>query len=129
MNAKKLIALLLAAVLCLSFAACGGNDEPETTTEAPVADSTEAVDATEAPSEAESTEAASEAESTELASEGESTEAASEAESVDAEDVVVPTEYADIVALYNEAAAKADLADFTPIPTGESRRKEIDLTA
>lgn len=76
MNAKKLIALLLAAVLCLSFAACGGNDEPETT-EAPVADSTEAVDATEAPSEAESTEAASEAESTEAATE-EATEAASE---------------------------------------------------
>ena len=80
MNAKKLIALLLAAVLCLSFAACGGNDEPETTTEAPVADSTEAVDATEAPSEVESTEAASEAESTETASEAESTEAASEEE-------------------------------------------------
>ena len=28
----------------------------------------------------------------------------------------------------DEAAAKADLADFTPIPAGESRRKEIDLT-
>ncbi|MBQ6932725.1 MAG: hypothetical protein IJN38_11410 [Clostridia bacterium] len=103
----SVLALLMAAIMVLTFAACGGNDEPETTTEAPVADSTEAVDATEAPSEAESTEAASEAESTELASEGESTEAASEAESVDAEDVVVPTEYADIVALYNEAAAKA----------------------
>ncbi|MBQ2963956.1 MAG: hypothetical protein IJE14_04775 [Clostridia bacterium] len=75
---KKLLALLMALAMVFTLAACGGNDEPETTTEAPVADSTEAVDATEAPSEAESTEAASEAESTEAASEAESTEAASE---------------------------------------------------
>ncbi len=75
---KKLLALLMALAMVFTLAACGGNDEPETTTEAPVADSTEAVDATEAPSEAESTEAASEAESTEAASEAESTEAVSE---------------------------------------------------
>ena len=40
----KLLALLMALVLCLSFAACGGKEEPETTT---VPDEvTEAVDAT-----------------------------------------------------------------------------------
>ncbi|MBR3755006.1 MAG: hypothetical protein IKK49_07945 [Clostridia bacterium] len=77
---KKLLALLMALAMVFTLAACGGNDEPETTTEAPAADSTEAVDATEAPSEVESTEAASEAESTEAASEAESTEAASEEE-------------------------------------------------
>ncbi len=40
----KLLALLMALVLCLSFAACGGKEEPETTT-APD-EVTEAVDAT-----------------------------------------------------------------------------------
>ncbi len=40
----KIVALLMALVLCLSFAACGGKEEPETTT---VPDEvTEAVDAT-----------------------------------------------------------------------------------
>ena len=76
---KKLLALLMALAMVFTLAACGGNDEPETTTQAPVADATDAVDATEAPSEAESTEAASEAESTEAASE-EATEAVSEEE-------------------------------------------------
>ena len=103
----SVLALLMAAIMVLTFAACGGNDEPETTTQAPVAESTDAVDATEAPSEAESTEAASEAESTEPASDADITEAASEAESTEATEVVVPTEKADIVALYNEATAKA----------------------
>lgn len=107
MNAKKLIALLLAAVLCLSFAACGGNDEPETTTEAPVADSTEAVDATEAPSEVESTEAASEAESTEPASEVESTEAASEEATEEATEAAKkPEGTAAIVEYFNTAVNK-----------------------
>ena len=77
---KKLLALLMALAMVFTLAACGGNDEPETTTAAPVADSTEAVDATEAPSEVESTEAASEVESTEAASE-EASEAVSEEES------------------------------------------------
>ena len=103
----SVLALLMAAIMVLTFAACGGNDEPETTTEAPAAESTDAVDATEAPSEVESTEAASEAESTEASSEAESTEAASEAESTEATEVVIPTEKADIVALYNDATAKA----------------------
>ena len=108
MNAKKLIALLLAAVLCLSFAACGGNDEPETTTEAPVADSTEAVDATEAPSEAESTETASEAESTEAASEVESTEEATEAVSEEETEAAAkkPETTAEVVEYFNTAVNK-----------------------
>ena len=50
---KKLLALLMALAMVFTLAACGGNDEPETTTQAPVADATDAVDATEAPSEAE----------------------------------------------------------------------------
>ncbi|MBR4049120.1 MAG: hypothetical protein IKK09_01340 [Clostridia bacterium] len=75
---KKLLALLMALAMVFTLAACGGNDEPETTTEAPVADATDDVNATEAPSEVESTEAASEVESTEAASEVESTEAATE---------------------------------------------------
>lgn len=33
---KKLLAILMALAMLLSFAACGGNEEPETTTEAPV---------------------------------------------------------------------------------------------
>lgn len=76
---KKLLALLMALAMVFTLAACGGNDEPETTTAAPVEDATDAVDATEAPSEAESTEAASEAESTEAATE-EASEAVSEEE-------------------------------------------------
>lgn len=107
MNAKKLIALLLAAVLCLSFAACGGNDEPETTTEAPVANSTEAVDATEAPSEVESTEAASEVESTEAATE-EATEEATEAVSEEETEAAAkkPEGTAAIVEYFNTAVNK-----------------------
>ena len=44
---KKILALMLAFAMLFSFAACGGNDEPETTT-APVEESTEAP-ATDAP--------------------------------------------------------------------------------
>ncbi len=106
----SVLALLMAAMMVITFASCGGNDEPETTTQAPVVESTDDVNATEAPSEAESTEPASEAESTEPASEAESTEAASEAESTEAEEVVAPTAKADIVALYNEATAYAKTA-------------------
>ncbi len=123
----SVLALLMAAIMVLTFAACGGNDEPETTTQAPVAESTEAVDATEAPSEVESTEAASEVESTEAASEVESTEAASEAESTEAEEVVAPTAKADIVALYNEATAYAKSAKpgFSKTVTTELQNLEM----
>lgn len=110
----SVVALLVAAMMLVSFAACGGNETPEETTTAPTVedDSTVAADAsvkessvaevesTEAPSEVESTEAASEVESTEAPAEVESTEEATEA-------VVAPTSVADIVALYNEATAKA----------------------
>ncbi len=101
---KKLLALLMALTMIFTLAACGGNDEPETTTEAPVADSTEAVDATEAPSEAESTEA----ESTEAASEVESTEAASEEATEEATEAapVGDMSKADFVAFLNAETAK-----------------------
>ena len=45
---KKLLAVLLAVAMLFSFAACGGNEEPETTTAAPVEESTDAP-ATDAP--------------------------------------------------------------------------------
>ena len=103
---KKLLALLMALAMVFTLAACGGNDEPETTTEAPVADSTEAVDATEAPSEAESTEAASEAESTEAASE-EATEAASEEATEEATEAAKkPETTAEVVEYFNTAVNK-----------------------
>ena len=84
----KIVALLMALVLCLSFAACGGKDEPETTT-APEA--TEQADApideqTTAPAQAD-TEDETQAEgdvTTEAVTEAEgeaTTEAASESES------------------------------------------------
>ena len=122
----SVLALLMAAIMVLTFAACGGNDEPETTTQAPVAESTEDVNATEAP-EVESTEAASDVESTEPASEAESTEAASEAESTEATEVVVPTDKAEIVALYNEATAYAKTAKpgFSKTVTTELQNLEM----
>ncbi len=101
----SVLALLMAAMMVLTFAACGGNDEPETTTQAPVADATDDVNATEAPSEVESTEAASEVESTEAASEAESTEAASE-EATEAAPAGEMTK-AEFVAFYNAETAKA----------------------
>ena len=39
---KKILAVLLALSMLFAFAACGGNEEPETTTAAPVEESTEA---------------------------------------------------------------------------------------
>lgn len=43
---KKLLAILMAFVMLLSFAACGGNEEPETTTEAPGTTTQEPVETT-----------------------------------------------------------------------------------
>ena len=115
MNMKKILALLLAAVLCLSFAACGGNnDVAEETTTAPeaVEDVTEAVDATEATSE-EASEAVSE-EATEATSE-EVSEEATEAASEEASEAVseeateaakAPQGTAEIVAYFNTAVNK-----------------------
>lgn len=112
MNAKKLIALLLAAVLCLSFAACGGNDEPETTTQAPEVESTEDVNATvENDTTAEDDTSAAEVESTEAATE-EATEAvseeASEAATEEATEAAAkkPETTAEIVEYFNTAVNK-----------------------
>lgn len=66
----KIAALLMAVVLCLSFAACGGKEEPETTTD-PAAEVTEDVNATTV---ADETTAADAEETT--AAEGEETTAA-----------------------------------------------------
>ncbi len=57
----KIAALLMALVLCLSFAACGGKDEPETTT---VPEVTDAVDATVEDQTTEAEEATTDAEAT-----------------------------------------------------------------
>ena len=115
MNAKKLIALLLAVVLCLSFAACGGNNDVEETTTAPevVEDDTtlaadapveessaaevETSEAVEESSAAEETSAAVEESS--AASEEESSEAATEAPKA-------PQGTAEIVAYFNTAVNK-----------------------
>ena len=67
---KKIIAILLAFAMLFAFAACGGNDEPETTTAPAVEESTDAPavdESTEAPSADDATEAASD-EATEAAS-------------------------------------------------------------
>ncbi len=98
---KKLLALLMALAMVFTFAACGGDDEPETTTQALVVESTEDVNATEAPSEVESTEAPSEVESTEA----ESTEAPAEEESSEAAPAGDMTK-AEFVAYLNAETAK-----------------------
>ncbi len=106
----SVLALMLAAAMVVSFAACGGNDEPETTTtpeETTVADVQ--ADATTLPEEDSSV---AEEPSSEEATVDETT--AAEADATTAADatteaaaVVAPTAKADIVALYNEASAKA----------------------
>lgn len=99
----SVLALMLCAVMVFSFAACGGKDDPETTSEPPVENSTEAPsgDETAAPTEAPS---------------GDATVAPTEAPTAGKTDVAGPTEAkpiakpADLAAgvkLYNEALAKA----------------------
>ena len=114
MNMKKFIALLLAAVLCLSFAACGGNDDvSEETTTAPVVedDSTAAVDAqVEESSAAVEESSAAEVESTEEATEAaseETSEEESEAATEEATEAAkAPQGTAEIVAYFNTAVNK-----------------------
>ncbi len=114
MNMKKIIALLLAAVLCLSFAACGGNDdETEETTTAPVVedDSTAAVDApVEESSAAVEESSAAEVESTEEATEAVSEEISEEASEAATEEATeaakAPQGTAEIVAYFNTAVNK-----------------------
>lgn len=101
---KKFAALLLVLVMVLSFAACGGKTEPETT--AP-AEEISAEDVTAEPVSEENTsaEAVSEEASSEAVSE-EASEAVSDP-TVAAAPVVAPTNNAEIVALYNSAVNSA----------------------
>ncbi len=111
----SVFALMLAAVMAVSFVACGGKDEPETTT-VPGVETTEDVanDETTAVTD-ETTVAADEtttAATDETTAANETTVAADETtvaadETTTAGAAVAPTAKADIVALYNEAAAKA----------------------
>ncbi|MBQ3603265.1 MAG: hypothetical protein IJA02_05475 [Clostridia bacterium] len=132
----SVVAFLVAAMMLVSFAACGGNETPDETTIAPVVedDSTVAADApvedssaaevesTEAPSEVESTEAVSETEETEVATEAESTEEATQA-------VAAPTDKAEIVALYNEATAKVASAKPGYKKTVETKLNDLKMGA
>lgn len=108
---KKLLALLLAAAMLLSFAACGEKEpDPVTDESTTLADETLDANATEAPS-ADATEPVSG--ETEPASVESSTgEAASEEESSAAEETsaaiaAAPTAKADIIAVYNNAVNSA----------------------
>ncbi len=94
---KKFIAILLAAILCLSFAACGGNDVAEETTTAP--EVTDAVDASvEETTAVEPTEETS-AEETTVAEETTTVEETTSAE----ETAKAPETKEEIVAYFNDA--------------------------
>ncbi len=109
---KKIIAILLAFAMLFAFAACGGNDEPETTTAPAVEESTDEIaggEVTEAPS-ADASEAAS-ADASEApsadASEAPSADA-SEAASEDASAApAADMTKAEFVAFLNAETAKA----------------------
>ncbi len=133
----SVLALLVTAMMIVSFAACGGNDDAEeTTTAAPadesVADTVEdevtdapeddATDAVDAP--VDETEADVEGETVEGETEADTTVAEGESEG-ETEAVVVPTEKADIVALYNEATVKASKAAFKKTTVTELRNLEM----
>ena len=95
---KKILALLLAFAMLLSFAACGGNTEEETTTTtAAVEEVTDAVEeSTEAP--VEDTSAAEDVSAEDPSAAEESTEAESTAPAVEK----APETTAEIIALYNK---------------------------
>ena len=95
---KKILALLLAFAMLLSFAACGGNTEEETTTTTTAAEEvTDAVEeSTEAP--VEDTSAAEDASAEDPSAAEESTEAESTAPAVEK----APETTAEIIALYNK---------------------------
>ncbi len=104
---KKFLAILLAAVLCLSFAACGGNDvEEETTTAAP--EVTDAVDAPVDETTAASVEESSAAVAEESSAAVEESSAAEEPSSEEAS--AMPEGKEEIVAYFNDAvnSIKAD---------------------
>ncbi len=108
----SVLAVLLAAAMVVSFAACGGNETPETTTVADVeAEATTAPDVADETTAAEADTTVAEGDTTAV----DATEAATDAEATTVagetttagEAAVAPTAKADIVALYNEASAKA----------------------
>lgn len=110
----SVLALMLAAAMVVSFAACGGNDEPETTTtpeETTVADVQ--ADATTLPEEDSSVAEEASSEEADATTEIADETTAADADATTAADATTqaaaaaPTAKADIVALYNEAAAKA----------------------
>ena len=105
---KRVIALILAAMLVFSLAACGGNEAADTTTTAPATESDVIV--TEAPVE-EETEAPAEDVVTEAAPAEDATEAVSGTEETTvAEETTIPAAPAtaeEIVAYYNNAVNKA----------------------
>ncbi len=99
----SLVALALVGALVFTFAACGGKDEPETTT-APEVTEDAAVQGDETTAATDETTAATD----ETTAATDETTAATDETTVASEtsasaEVVVPTEKADIVALYNEA--------------------------
>ena len=100
----SVLALMLAAAMVVSFAACGGNDEPETTTKAEET-TVEAVDATTASDETTVADETTVIDETTVADETADETTVEATESTDA--VVVPTDKADIVALYNDATKAA----------------------
>ncbi len=108
----SVLAVLLTAAMVVSFAACGGNETPETTTVADVeAEATTAADVADETTAAEADTTVAEGDTTAV----DATEAATDAEATTVagetttagEAAVAPTAKADIVALYNEASAKA----------------------
>ncbi len=94
---KKILALLLAFAMLLSFAACGGNTEEETTTTTTTVE--EVTDAVEESTEAtvEDTSAAEDASAEDPSAAEESTEAETTAAAI-----VAPETTAEIIALYNK---------------------------
>ncbi len=98
---KKILAILLAAALLFSFAACGKEETPETTT---TTAAVEEIDTTAAPVEEDTTAAPVEEDTTAAPVEGETT-AAPDAETTVAEETTLPAAPAtteEIIALYNK---------------------------
>ena len=103
---KKILALFVVLVLAFSLVACGGNDEPETTTQAPdEVGTTEDVNATEAQTDIDSSEPATE--ETVTGEETVTDEAVSEEETTEAEGLDLNDKQA-VLDYYNAAVKKTD---------------------
>ncbi len=118
----SVLAVLVAATMLITFAACGGNDvdETETTTAAP--DVTDAVDAPADETTAAPVEEDSSVEESSVADVEETSAVEGESE---AEAPAAPESKADIVALYNEATANAAKAGYKKTTTTELRQLEM----